>query len=104
MELQFLTIPELSEELGRRVRAYRLRHGIEQSEVARIGGLTERTVRTLEQGGGSSLETLLRVMKALGTLDGLDHLFPMAVSIDPLAMLKRRTPQRASRKRGPRGA
>jgi hypothetical protein len=54
-------------------------------------------------GQGSSLETLLRVMKALGTLDGLNALFPATPAVDPLAMLKgQTTPQRIYKKRGGR--
>lgn len=104
MQYQFLTIDDLAREVGKQARDYRIRKGMEQAEVAEVAGVSERTVRDLEQGGGSSLATLLRVMKALGTLDGLDKLFPQAVTIDPLAMLKRSTPpQRVSKKRGPRG-
>ena len=97
MQYQFLPISELAQEVGRQVREYRIRKGLEQAQVAEIADISERTVRALEQGGGSSLDTLLRVMKALGTLDGLDKLFPQA-------LLKRSTPpRRVSRKRGPRG-
>ena len=104
MQYQFLPISELAQEVGRQVREYRIRKGLEQAQVAEIADISERTVRALEQGGGSSLDTLLRVMKALGTLDGLDKLFPQPATIDPLALLKRSTPpRRVSRKRGPRG-
>lgn len=104
MQYQFLTIAELARAVGAQARDYRIRKGIEQLEVAEIAGVSERTVRDLERGAGSSLATLLRVMKALGALDGLDRLFPQAATIDPMAMLKQPKPrQRVSKKRGPRG-
>ena len=102
MNLEFLTFPELARELGDRARSFRIRQGLEQAEVAERAGVSDRTVRNLEQGRGSSVETLLRVMKALGSLEGLDQLFPPAATVDPLALLKRSTPpRRVSRKRKP---
>lgn len=103
MSLEFLTFPELAQELGDRARSFRIRQRLEQTEVAERAGVSDRTVRNLEQGRGSSVETLLRVMKALGSLEGLDQLFPPAATVDPLALLKRSTPpRRVSRKRGSR--
>lgn len=104
MTHQFLSISELALEVGRQARDFRIRKGLEQAQVAEIAGISERTLRALEQGSGSSLATLLRVMKALGTLEGLDNLFPQPATIDPMALLKRSAPlRRVSRKRGPRG-
>lgn len=104
MQYQFLTTSDLARLVGTQARDYRIRKGMEQAEVAEVAGVSERTVRGLEQGTGSSLDTLLRVMKALGTLESLDKLFPQAATIDPLAMLKRSRPrQRVFKKRGPRG-
>lgn len=103
VDYQFLTIADLARTVGAQARDFRIRKGMEQVEVAKIAGVSERTVRDLEQGGGSSLATLLRVMKALGTLNSLDKLFPPAATVDPLALLKRSKPrQRVGKKRGPR--
>jgi transcriptional regulator with XRE-family HTH domain len=103
MSHEFLTFPELARELGAQVRDFRIRKGLEQAEVAERAGVSDRTVRNLELGHGSSVDTLLRVMKALGSLEGLDQLFPPAATVDPLALLKRSTPpRRVSKKRGPR--
>ncbi len=104
MEYNFLTISELEQELGRQVREFRIRKGVEQVKVAELAGISDRAVRGLEQGRGSSVGTLLRVMKALGTLEGLNNLFPQAPTIDPLALLNRPKPRIrvVSKKRGPR--
>ena len=100
MSFQYLTIKELAEERGNRVKDFRLRRRLDQAQVAELAGVSDRTVRILEQGLGSSVPTLLRVMKALGTLEGLEGLFPAAPSVDPLAILKGEArPQRISRKR-----
>ncbi len=89
MQYDFKTIPELELELGKQAREFRIRRGLEQTEVAELAGVSDRTVRTLEQGRGSSVGTLLRVLKALGALEGLNHLFPAAPTVDPLALLER---------------
>jgi transcriptional regulator with XRE-family HTH domain len=100
----FLTIPELAGELGGKARALRLWKRMEQSEVAERAGISVRALRFLELGRGSSLDTLLRVMKALGALDGLDAIFPAPPKVDPLAMLKGRPlPRRIYKKRSERG-
>lgn len=93
MQYDFLTISELEQELGKRVRAFRIRKEMEQLKVAEIAGLSDRAVRSLEQGRGSTVGTLLRVMKALGALDGLDDLFPQAATVDPMALLNRPKPR-----------
>jgi transcriptional regulator with XRE-family HTH domain len=100
VQYDFMTIPELAAELGRKAKAFRIWKRLDQAEVANQAGISVRTLRLLEQGRGSNLDTLLRVMKALGTLDGLDVLFPKIPTIDPLAMLKgESTPKRIYKKR-----
>lgn len=90
MVFEFMTIPELAKELGDRLRSCRLKRRFEQTELAERAGISDRTVRALEKGTGSSVESLLRVMKALGILEGLDAMVPPGPSIDPLQLLKRK--------------
>jgi len=100
MEQQFLTISELAQALGGRLRELRIRRGYEQTTVAELAGVSDRTVRNLEHGQGAKIESLLRVLKALGALEGLDALVPAPPSINPLALLKSQKPrQRVVRRR-----
>lgn len=102
MVFEFMTIPELARELGERLRDCRLRRRMEQTELAERAGVSDRTVRGLEKGTGSSVESLLRVMKALGILEGLDAMVPPGPSVDPLALLKRKDmPRRVYKRRKP---
>lgn len=102
MELEFLTVPELAREMGERFKNYRLRRRLEQTELAERAGVSDRTIRALEKGTGSSVETMLRVMKALGILEGLDALVPPEPSVDPLMLLKRKEmPRRVYKRRKP---
>lgn len=102
MTFDFMTLPELARELGDRLRSCRLQRRLEQTELAERAGISDRTVRSLEKGAGSSVESLLRVMKALGILEGLNALVPPGPTIDPLILLKRKTmPSRVYKRRKP---
>lgn len=102
----FSTTAEAEERLGGRIRSLRLSKNLDQATVAERAGVSVRTVKNLENGRGSSVATLVRVVRALGRADWLDAVQP-TVSISPLRMLaqERRDaePQRASRpRRAPR--
>lgn len=101
VSLSFSTPEELQVALGERMRRLRLSRNIDQRTAARKAGVSERALRNLEAGRGSSVETLLRTLKALDYLQGLDTLAP-EVTVSPLAMLRRSTPpQRVRRPRKP---
>lgn len=93
------TPQELQQALGERVRRLRLRRDLDQLQAAAKAGVSEKALRNLEAGRGSTVETLLRVLKALDALAGLDALAP-PVSVSPLALLDQGAePQRVSRPR-----
>jgi transcriptional regulator with XRE-family HTH domain len=97
-----LTTDEVEATLGERVRSLRLSKNLDQAAVADRAGVSLRTVKNLENGRGSSVATLVRVVRALGRADWFDALQPV-VAVSPLRMLaqeRRETaPQRASRPR-----
>jgi transcriptional regulator with XRE-family HTH domain len=89
---------ELESALGARLRELRLRRNLAQEEVASAGGVSRKSIYKLERGQGSTVETLLRTLKALGVTDPLAAIVP-APQISPLAILRSpKPPQRASRK------
>jgi transcriptional regulator with XRE-family HTH domain len=96
MAFEFQTPEELLKELGTRLRAIRIHRSLEQTEVAARAGVALRTLRALELGQGSTTETLVRVLKALGALDGLEALAPTP-TISPLALLKLPRPRQRVR-------
>lgn len=97
--LSYLTAAELQIILGERLRRIRLAQNLDQRTVAEKAGISEKSVRNIEAGRGSSVETLLRVLKALGHIDALDMLAPEP-SVDPMALLRQpKPPQRASHSR-----
>jgi|SRR6185437_13360798 len=98
-DIIFKTPEELQIDLGKRLRHLRLSRNIDQRAAAGKAGISEKALRNLESGNGSTVETLLRTLKALGYTQGIEMLAPEP-SVDPLALLHRATPpQRARRSR-----
>jgi transcriptional regulator with XRE-family HTH domain len=95
--LHFSTPEELQLELGRRLRQLRLSKNLDQRTTAQKAGIARAALQNLEAGRGSSVKTLLRTLKALNYLEGIEILAPEP-TIRPLALLKtKRPPARARR-------
>jgi transcriptional regulator with XRE-family HTH domain len=93
-----LTDPEILTELGARVRAYRLQQNLPIKGLAERAGVTPLTLQKLERGNNFRMDTLVRVLRALGRLEQLDAFLPEP-SISPLALLAQQQQRRPSRKR-----
>jgi len=94
------TSKEWEAELGRQIRALRLRQNLDQQQLAERAGIALSAVKNLEGGKGATLRSLIQTLRALNRETWLRTLAP-AVSISPVQMLKSKAPrQRASRKRG----
>jgi transcriptional regulator with XRE-family HTH domain len=99
--LEFLAPQELQTTLGERLRRLRLSRNLDQRTTAEKAGISEKALRNLETGRGSTVATLLRVLKALDHLDALESLAP-EISVDPMALLRQpKPPQRVRRPRTP---
>ena len=86
--------------LGQRVQRERLNRNLTQAAVAERAGVGTRTVRYLEAGRQTTVETLIRVLRALDRLDALDAFLPEpGVSPLQLAKLKGRERKRAGGRR-----
>jgi len=68
------SIAEIEAELGRRLETCRLAANVSQAQLAADSGVSRRTITRLENGGGVSLDTLIRVMRALGLAGRLNAL------------------------------
>jgi DNA-binding XRE family transcriptional regulator len=93
----FQTPEEIQTDLGQRLRQLRLGQRLTQAGLASRAGVSPRALRGLESGEGSSLITVIRVLKALGALTSLDALAPQP-TISPMALLA----GNRARKRGTR--
>ncbi len=100
--LLFNTPEELQTVLGERLRRLRLDRNLDQRSTAEKAGISEKALRNLEGGRGSTVETLLRVLKALDYLQGIEMLAP-EISVNPLELLRQpKVQQRARRASKPR--
>jgi transcriptional regulator with XRE-family HTH domain len=98
-DLGFRTPEELQAALGERIRKLRLSRNMDQLTTADKAGISEKALRNLEAGRGSNVETLLRTLKALDSLQGIEMLAP-DVTVNPLALLhSTKAPQRVRRSR-----
>ena len=100
IDLLFKTPDELQATLGERLKRLRLNCNIDQRATAEKAGISERALRNLESGHGSTVETLLRVLKALDQLQGIDMLAP-ETSVNPLALLRQSKVQQRVRRASP---
>ena len=62
--------------LGQRARAYRIRLGLTQKELAERAGVSVPTLQAFETGQSNdiSFSTLLRLLRGIGQLEGVDTL------------------------------
>jgi transcriptional regulator with XRE-family HTH domain len=103
-EHTYESLAELRAALGKRMRQVRLSRNMDQRATAEKAGISERALRKLENGHGSSVETLLRTLKALDYVQGIDALAPQ-VTVNPITLLRSsKPPQRVRRPHGPRKA
>ncbi len=101
----YATVSEWEARLGHQVRRVRIAQDLDQARLAELADLSIGAVSNLERGKGSSMRTMIAVLRALGRVDWLESLAP-PVAVSPLQLLraKQRLPQprvRASRKRRP---
>lgn len=97
----FQSIQELQGSLGHQLQTLRISKNLDQRTTAEKAGISEKALRNLEAGRGSTVESLLRVLKALDSLEGLEMLAPKP-SVNPLALL--RSTKVRQRVRHPRSA
>ena len=86
-EVSFKSSEELQVLLGEQLRQLRISKNLNQIATAEKAGISEKALRNLEAGRGSTVETLLRVLKALESLEGLQLIAPRP-SVSPMAMLR----------------
>lgn len=82
-------------ELGERIARLRVDRGYTQAVLAEQAGISKRTLERLEAGASCQLTSLIRVLRELGVISGLEQLLP-AARPGPMALLrgKGKQPQR----------
>jgi transcriptional regulator with XRE-family HTH domain len=85
--MPFKSIDELQVSLGEQLQSLRVAKNLDQRTTAEKAGISERALRNLEAGRGSTVESLLRVLKALESLQGIELLAPKP-TVNPLNLLR----------------
>ena len=76
-------------EIGERVSRHRLDFQLTQAKVAEQAGVSKRTVERIEAGASTQMLSMIRVLRVLGLMPGLDRLVP-EVGPKPMDLLKRK--------------
>lgn len=95
------TVEELEARVGEQVRALRLRANRTMEEVAAQAGVAAKTVQNLERGRGSTVATLVKVLRAMDAEDWLETL-ALDEPTSPIAVLEATRSQRPGRQRARR--
>ena len=83
----------LEQDLCKRIERLRLDRNMSQAKLAEQAGVARRTISRMENGEGVSLNTLLRVMVALGVSDQVEQLVPLS-EIQPIARVSGKPPRK----------
>ncbi|VTU17619.1 transcriptional regulator, y4mF family [Variovorax sp. SRS16] len=94
------TTADLEASLGASLRALRLDQNIDQKTVAERAGVSLHALKNLEGGLGSSIRTLVSVLRALGREDWLKTIAPVA-TINPLTLTRAAAPRQRATTRKP---
>jgi len=97
---ELLTDDAVLAEIGTRLTSRRIELQLTQAAAAEQAGIGKRTLERMEAGQPSQLSTLVRVLRVLDAMPGLDALIPEP-GPRPMDLLKRKgkTRQRASGRR-----
>jgi putative transcriptional regulator len=76
IEFSTATSDQIEAALCKRLERIRLSRNITQAQLAEEAGVSPRTIGRLEKGQGVSLDTFIRIMRALGIQHNLKALLP----------------------------
>jgi transcriptional regulator with XRE-family HTH domain len=93
---ELMTDAAVLAELGRRLTRHRLERNSTQAELAAEAGVGQATVQRAERGESVQMTSMLKLLRTLGLLGGLDAAIPESIDL-PIAQLERE--QRRIRRR-----
>jgi transcriptional regulator with XRE-family HTH domain len=97
-----LTDDAILAEIGKRIARYRIDSQITQADLAKQAGVSKRTVERVEAGATAQFSTIIRILRVLDLMEGLENLIPKPIP-RPMELLKQKgkVRQRASTSRRP---
>jgi len=84
---------QIEQALGELLARHRLNNNLSQVVLAERAGVSLRTIKRVENGEGSSLDTFVRILIALGLQENLESLIPIA-DFSPLDRIDEKTHER----------
>jgi transcriptional regulator with XRE-family HTH domain len=87
LERNHRSVEEWEQVVGEQVRNARVASRLDQPRLAALANVSVGALSNLERGRGSSLKTVVAVLRALGRTDWLEALAP-EVTVSPMQMLR----------------
>jgi transcriptional regulator with XRE-family HTH domain len=88
-----LTDSAILEELGTRLGRLRINANFTQAQLAEEAAVSKRTVERIEAGNGTDFVLLIRVLRTLKLIDGMESLIP-DLPLSPIALWRLRGRER----------
>jgi transcriptional regulator with XRE-family HTH domain len=63
-------------EMGSRIARYRIDQQVTQADLAEQAGVSKRTIERVEAGASVQFSTVIRILRVLDLLQGLDRMIP----------------------------
>ncbi|HZL47841.1 MAG TPA: helix-turn-helix domain-containing protein [Solirubrobacteraceae bacterium] len=99
---ELITDAAVLAELGRRLERHRRERNWTQAEMAAEAGIGQATVQRAERGKSVQMTSMIKLLRTLGLLAGLDLAVPESIDL-PIAQLEREQRKIRRRARGRRG-
>ena len=99
---EIMTDAAVLADLGHRLERHRLERNLTQAKLAARAGVGQATVQRAERGESVQMTSMIKLLRALGLLAGLDVAVPESIDL-PIAQLEREQRKRRRRARGRRG-
>lgn len=84
---------EIIRDIGKRLKALRLRKNITQESLSKKTGLNRVTISKIERGQKTSLFSLIQILRGLDELQRLDSIIP-GETVSPLQLARLQSMQR----------
>ena len=99
---ELMTDTAVLAELGGRLARHRLQRNWTQAQTAAEAGVGQATVQRVERGESVQMTSMVKLLRALDLLGGLDGAVPESIDL-PIAQLEREQRNVRRRARGPGG-
>ena len=73
---KLMTDEAILAEIGNRIARYRIDQQVTQADLAEQAGVSKRTVERVEAGASAQFSTIIRILRVLDILPGLDRMIP----------------------------